>query len=221
MYKDTLTVGMKIDIEIVKDLNEDKRTIYPSQVLDILESDKLIIRGPIKNKKLVFLHNKDKIHISYNILNKGMHYFQGEILSREYADMYILKVKKVSPIKILQMRSYYRFSKTIDIVKQFKRGKPYEDLHIEECETKDISGGGLGIYSNYKHSIGDYVICSFLILNKQISVKCKVIRINETDSFNYKYSLGLSFLEIPEKHRDAIIEYIFNQQRKLRSKGLI
>lgn len=221
MYKNTLTIGMKIDIEIINELDESKKLVYPSQILDILKSEELLIRGPIKNAELVFLHKGDKINISYNVLNKGKHYFKAEVLDRSQSNIYTLNIKRMSKIMNLQNREYYRLSSTIYVIKEFKTDKSEEDILVEECETKDISGGGIRLYSNYKHKTGDYIICSFKILNELISVKCKVTRIEEIDSFNYKYTLGLSFLDIPENHRDTIIRYIFDQQRKLRLKGLM
>lgn len=221
LYADTITIGMKIVIETFDNLKKDRRIYYPSQILDILECEEFIIRGPVKNRKLVFLHKNDKINISYNVLDKGKHYFEGKVLSRQHTNMYTLKIKKTSQIINVQNREYYRLSTTIPIIKEFKSNTSNKNIYTEECETKDISGGGMRLYSNFKHEIGDDLVCSFKLLNKSISVKCRIIRIEEVDSFNYKYSLGLVFLKIAENHRDIIIRYIFNQQRKLRLKGLM
>lgn len=212
---------MKINIELIHDSDENKKIIYPSQILDLLENDELIIRGPIKNTELVFLHRNAKIHISYNILDKGKHYFQAKLLSMQHTNIYALKIKKTSQIRNVQNREYYRLASTIPARKEFEQDKLNGIVHVEECEIKDISGGGIQLYSNYKHQTGDHITCFFTILNQQVSVICKVIRIIKIDNFNYKYSLGLSFFKIAENYRDIIIRYIFIQQRKLRSKGMI
>ena len=215
------TVGMKIYIETPDQFEENKIIIYPSQILDILGPNKILISGPIKNGKLIFLHKNDEINISYNILNKGKHSFQGKVLSRKLTNMYTLIIEKISKTINVQNREFFRLDTTIPVIKNFKKGKLNEDIHIEKCETKDISGSGVKLHTNYKHKIDDNVICLFTILKQEISIACKVIRIAEIDSFNYKYSLGLTFLNIPEKYQDIIIRYIFNEQRKLRLKGLV
>lgn len=217
----TLNVGLKIYIETPDQFDENKIMIYPSQVLDILDSKEFLISGPIRYGKLIFLHKNDEINISYNILNKGKHSFQGRVLSRKLTSMYTLNIEKISKTINVQNREFFRLDTTIPVIKKFKEGKLNEDIHIEKCETKDISGGGIKIHTNYKHKTGDKVVCLFTILKQEISIACKVIRIAEIDSFNYKYSLGLSFLNISENYQDIIIRYIFKEQRKLRLKGLV
>lgn len=214
-----LTVGTKLEITRLKDNEE---ICYPSQVLDIIEPRELIISGPIKQNNLVFIHNDEEIEICYNVENMGRHYFVAEVLSRKNSPIYALRVLRISEIRNIQQRNYYRLLETLNIQKEHSivKGDNIEKI-IESCETSNISGGGMKLYCNYEHEIGDEVICSFKIGDSFIKSKALVVRAEETDSFNYKFSIGISFLEINEEDRDLIIKYIFERQRILRLKGLI
>lgn len=214
----SLSIGMKLEIEIFKGSNG---IVYPSQLLDIKDCDEFTISGPIVKNELVLLHVGDDINISYMIKDKGKHYFLAKIISRSHTGIYSLKVKKISNIKNIQQRKYYRLPTNIPILKHFKEDNEKTENNVESCETKDISGGGIKIYSNKLHKSGDRVACALDLLDEKIFIKCKVIRIEEVDSFNYKYLIGLEFVDIEDRDIDIIIKYIFNEQRKLRLKGLI
>ena len=215
---DYLDIGTKIDI--IKPHNES--LVYPSQVLDILESNEIIISGPIKQSNLVLLHKNEEIYISYSVENRGKYFFTAKILNRNFSTIYTLTIERVSEIGRIQLRNYYRLLATLSVSKEHLiiQGNEEEKFY-EPCETKDISGGGMKLNCNYKHKEGDEVTCFFMLNGATINAKCKVVRVEELDSNNYKYSIGIKFLEIENEVRDEIVRYIFEQQRILRLKGLI
>lgn len=216
---DILSIGTKI--ELIK-LDDEEEIGYPSQALDIIKSEELIVSGPIKKNNFVFMHKGEKVKVVYNVEDKGVHYFIAEIISRNYSPIYSLKLKKVSEIKKKQLRRYYRLLTTLKMEKKYVTIKnDIEETLNEDCRISDISGGGMKLYCNYEHNLGDEIVCLFKIQDFPIEVKASIVRIEELDSFNYKYSIGVSFSEIKEEIRDAIIKYIFEQQRILRVKGLI
>jgi len=216
---DTLSIGNKI--ELIK-LNDEKETGYPSQILDITENQELVISGPIKRNNLIIIHKNENIKVIYNVENLGIHYFIAKVVSRNYSPIYSLKLKKISEIKKKQLRGYYRLLTTLKADKQYTITiNGISEIINEDCRISDISGGGMKLYCNYKHELKDQIVCTFKVFGKPIEVKALIVRIEELDSFNYKYSIGVSFLEIKEDVRDAIIKYIFEQQRILRVRGLI
>lgn len=212
-----LKVGTKIDIF----KKENRKNFYPSQVLEIIEPDELVIRGPMKKTQLVLLHKGEEIEISYYVENKGRFIFTAKVISRELNKMYTLRIKKISEIRKIQLRNYYRLPVTLEIEKIFPVINDDNKVFIEKCEAKDISGGGLKLYCNYQHVVGDEVYLKFKLENKLIDAKAKVVRIEEIENLNYKYCIGITFVDIEEQIRDFIVKYIFEQQRILRFKGLI
>ena len=53
----------------------------------------------------------------------------------------------------------------------------------EKCLSKDISGSGMMLLSNYKHTVNDTVECLFEIDNKMIHVKGKIVRVDELNKY--------------------------------------
>lgn len=201
---------------------QNENTLHPSQVLDIISDSEILISGPIKKSNFVFMHNDEIVDIIYYVENKGRYYFRGKIISRKFKSVYSLLIKKNSDIGIVQLREYYRLLSSFEVKKEkISRSDDSESVVEEICEAKDISGGGIKLYCNLDHQIGDEIFCSFKIQDSLLRVKGNVVRIEEIDSFNYKFSLGISFKDILEEERDLIIRYIFEQQRIYRNKGLI
>ncbi|MCK9443590.1 MAG: flagellar brake protein [Tissierellaceae bacterium] len=213
-----LEVGMKIGLE-----RNDRpgRTSYVSQVLDIVEPDRITVSGPMKKSQLVFIHKGDELKISYNVGEKGTFSFNAIVISRDYLPLYKLTLKRISEIRKIQLRNYFRLPISFEVNKSHLIDEENDEYYYETCEAKDVSGGGLRLNCKYKHKLGDRVKCSFFINDTLIEVTAVVVRVSEIDVYNYKYSLGLSFIDIKESSRDEIIKYIFEQQRILRIKGLI
>lgn len=212
-----INIGMKIDI-----LRNNDKTLYPSQVLEIIEPDELIIRGPMKKTQLILLHNEEEIGVTYYIENNGRFFFTAKVISRQLNNMYTLRIKIISDIQKKQLRNYYRIPVTLDVEKSFTISKDGNDeIVTEKCVAKDISGGGLKLYCNYKHEIDDEIQLRFKVKDHLIVGKAKIVRIEEVDTYNYKYSIGVSFTDITENNRDLIVKFVFEQQRILRLKGLI
>lgn len=214
-----LSIGDKI--EIIR-LNVKDKKNYPSQILDISDNDIILISGPIYKNKLMFLHNDEMIRIIYVLENRGKYAFDAEILNINLSEVYKLKIRRISEVKKIQLRSFYRFEISIPVTKYFLYKYNKEEKTIaEKCETKDISGNGLRISTNYKHNIGDVIICEFYIDDYLINTKARIIRIEDLDSFSYKYSIGIQFIDLDEVEKDKIVKFIFSKQRVLREKGLI
>lgn len=216
---DFLDIGTKIKIRRVDDKEE---VLYSSQVLDILDQDTLEISGPLKKRSMVLIHNTDTIEIYCNVQDKGYHFFKNEILSMKYFPVYSLNLRRTSDIEKIQLRKHYRLSTTLNLDKEHYIFKDNERVWIKEtCEIKDISGGGMLLYSNTEHKKGDIILCSMKIRRTTINFKATIVRVTEIDSFNYTHSLGISFIDMDDGVREQIIKYIFEQQRILRVKGLI
>jgi|UPI0006B67DCD c-di-GMP-binding flagellar brake protein YcgR len=217
--KNILNIGDRIEL-IRIGFKEDQS--YPSQVLDILGKDRFVISGPIYKNQLAMIHKNQNIKVSYIVENKGRYAFDAKVLRKESSDIYKLEIQKTSNIRRYQQRKYYRLSISLPVTKSSDvKGEGDEEILVENCRTKDISGSGLRLYSNFKHNPGDIIRCKFKIQDHLIDVKGKVIRVDKVDTFDYSYSLGINFLELDENDRDKIIKFIFLKERLLREKGLI
>lgn len=212
-------IGEKIDI-IREDGGELKS--YSSQILDIIDEGTFIINGPIYKNSLVFLYVDEVIDIICTKENKGKYKFSAIVEGRTIKKIYSIKIKKIGNVKKIQQREYYRFDISVPVKKVYIANQNKDETNDEkDCKAKDISGNGMKLMCNFKHSVGDRIICNFSIDNNKLSVNGEVVRIEKTDAFNFKYSIGIKFLDIEAKDRDIIVGYIFKEERKLRNKGLI
>lgn len=210
-----LCVGDKIEIAKLK---PKLKMFYSSQVLNLKEEEIFVISGPIHRKKLIMMHKDERIKISYTLENRGQYTFDAIVLKRSLKDIYQLEIKKMSDIKRDQRRRFYRLDISMPIVKEFTKNN---ETKIEDCQTKDISGSGLKIYSNFEHRVGDIIRCKFEIKNYILDIKGKIVRIEKIDTFDYTYSLGIEFIKLNEKDRDELVKFIFLKERLLREKELI
>lgn len=216
---DIINIGDKIEI-YKKD--SDKKESMSSQVLDMLESGEFIVSCPMKKYKYVFIGDNEIVTVSIYIENRGRYEFDALVLERYIGKIYRIKLKKISEVRRIQLRDFFRFEISIpvnEVLTVMENGEKKEI--VEHCKTKDISGGGLRLLTNYKHNIGDVIKCEFVINGRLISAMAKVVRLKSINSFGYKYSSAVQFTEINENDRDAIIKYIFSKQSELRRKGLI
>jgi c-di-GMP-binding flagellar brake protein YcgR len=217
---DLLKVGDKIELLRIDSLKN--KISYPSQVLDILDDDILEIRGPLHKNDFVFVSRKEKIRIIFVVKDKGKYQFDAEILNINYEGVYSLKIRRISEITKHQLRKYFRFDISIPVKKYFTIIEDNEEKILEEnCRTKDISGGGMKLYTNYQHNVGDIITCEFEVDKHLITTKAKVVRVEEVDTFEFDFALGVEFKDIEERNRDRIIKFIFTKQRELIEKGMI
>lgn len=217
---DLLKVGDKIELLRIDSLQN--KISYPSQVLDILDDDILEIRGPLHKNDFVFVSRKEKIRIIFVVKDKGKYQFDAEILNINYEGVYSLKIRRISEITKHQLRKYFRFDVSIPVKKYFTIIEDNEEKILEEnCRTKDISGGGMKLYTNYQHNVGDIITCEFEVDKHLITTKAKVVRVEEVDTFEFDFALGVEFKDIEERNRDRLIKFIFTKQRELIEKGMI
>lgn len=217
--KGLFNIGDKI--EIVREETKDTK-FYPSQILDITRKNTYIISGPIYKNKIVPLHINEIIGVSRLIENKGRYLFDAKVIMRNHGRIYKLELERISNIIKYQQRDFFRFEVAIPVIKKMElKTKEGEEILSEVCKTKDISGSGMKLLSNFEHKVGDKVSCEFKIDNNPIKVNSEIVRIDDIDTFDYDYSLGIKYLDITEMDRDIIIKFIFEKQRLLREKGLI
>jgi len=214
-----LNIGEKIEI---KQLGSKQNTKYISQVLDIIDERTYSISGPIHKGMIIPISLESTVEITYFKEEKGRFLFKATVISREEKGVYRLTIKRIGKIIRFQQRDYYRLavSKDVIITSSFMDGNIERTLE-ENCITKDISGGGVRFLSNFNHSLKDILSFKLNINGFEIASSGEVVRVKKSDNSNYEYEIGMRFIELSNSDRDILIRFIFEQQRKLRRKGLI
>ncbi|NMB96994.1 MAG: hypothetical protein GYA02_10355 [Clostridiaceae bacterium] len=227
LIKDIET-GTKLELEIYDNKNKKDQKTLTSQFENSEGEDCVIIHAPLYKRNIYPLHKGDLLNVFF-FHEEKLYCFNGKVQERYVSnELHFVKVKVLSEITYIQRRRDYRLSCSLQI--------NYREVELVglQLEPKDeeftstiiinISGGGLCVLLSEELTVNTYLEC-FIALEDDLSVRFigKIVRIekNDENSTNYKYKAGMSYLIISDKDREAIVKFIFKEQRKLRRKGII
>lgn len=214
-YEKHLSVGQKLNLEIISSYYREDKT-YKSQVLEIKEGNSFLIAIPISDGKIVPIPIGTEIKLYFNMESKGVYSLRAKIKDRTTEPIPYFEVQQISEAFKIQRRDYFRFHTAIEI-NLYNESNEF----VIEGYTKDISGGGMRFVSHTKFKSQDILHIKFKINDKFQVYKTKVIRSTLSDPVVEQYETAVEFFEIDESDRNSLVKYIFEQQRKLRQKGLM
>ncbi len=220
-----IKAGTKLELEVIDNYGQRMGPMLVSQFEACTDDRKAIIAAPIYEGNILNLPNGTDILVCFkaNINGTvGLNAFKAVVTGREViGNLHLLKIEQTAKIAKIQRREFFRFQCSLNI--QYKVCNQHKEDTLKSATTFDISGGGAGIMINEKLFIGDIVECE-LIINSERKIKFhgKIIRC-ETNSEEgvYKYIAGLEYTKIKNNDREAVVQFIYNEQRKLLKKGLI
>lgn len=207
MNQVNLQPGQKIKIG----LNEGN-TMYSSQVQDVSKDGTLLVDTPVYSGHLVPIRVGSIVQVIY-FTKQGLFIFYAKVLNRFSGKLPLLEIMPISGVERLQRRKYFRLEKVIPFTYRIRGEEEKEYKGV----IQDISGGGLRCRVDKKLEIGTIIDCSFT-LDEEIQVSGKVVRYEE--SMEKGYEVGVCYVDIEERMREKIIRYIFEEQRKIRQKGI-
>jgi c-di-GMP-binding flagellar brake protein YcgR len=220
-----LNLGLKFELEIYNELDEIIKPSFVSQLEMIIDENRALIAAPI-HEGVIYPVRVGSIMNVFFIQNKEDYRFRAMVSSRGIKDnIAMLNIEIGSEIQRIQRRQFFRFECTVPIkyrIVDFLDAE-YEKAPFKKTSTRDMSGGGLCFAAEEKIEAGTIIECELsLFENKTISFFGKVLRsiIRENNKKGI-YEIGIEFKKIENKDREALIGYIFLEQRNLRKKGLI
>ena len=214
----SVKVGERLQVVRVKKNGEEE--CLASQMIELLNEDILDIAMPIKEGRLVPLHVDSVIKVVFYREN-GQYYFEAKVLEKIKGKIPVLRVQRISKIYKLQRRDYYRLNVVLPLKIHIADSNNGEEARVLQTFTLDISGGGLR-FSLCERIEKDQVLLCELNLNDRIySLKARVVRVNNAYDKDYAYEVGVEFIDIDERIRQDILCFVFDQQRKMRRKGMI
>ncbi|MGP1569085.1 MAG: flagellar brake protein [Peptoanaerobacter stomatis] len=204
------------NVKLVKTKITGEMEEYASKIVGIEENDIFLLETPIKQTQLVLLINGSVVNMIYMHENLGMYSVDLEVVEkiRDDNNIPLVRAKKVSDIRKIQRRNFFRLLTSMDIAVRKING-----VVVENTKTVDISGGGIRLLSKQDFEINDIVRLDFQLESKEFSVDAKVVKIDYTDVRGTK-EVSLQFIDILEKDRNEIIRFIFDKQREGIKKGM-
>lgn len=120
----------------------------------------------------------------------------------------------------IQQRDYVRIDVALNIHLQLPPDSENGSKLEMSTITKDVSGGGTLIVSKEPIPLGRQVFVSLDIPEfGTLSVTGEVVRLDQPQTDQKVFWVGIKFLNITEKQRNAIIKYVFKVQLERRKKG--
>ena len=235
MQLTNINIGTKLEISVDHDFKEHKQK-YISQLEQIMDDNTLIIAAPIFEGKIIAISPGARLNLVF-YHEKGIFFFQAEVQKKGIKEnINVLKILANTPLKRIQRREYFRFNwvmpvkyKVISDEQNFTNHENIENFYDEnenepfkEALTKNISGGGIGIITHTQYVLKQHVIVQ-LILDKKtkVNVLGEIVRVKLYDPVTLQYDTGILFTHISHQKRSMIIKFIFNQQIKLKQKGMV
>lgn len=217
-----LQIGEKIEVRYRGDRANSKKEISYSMVQDVKSGDEIVISLPMLKGMTILLELGQEVEIIY-YRDDGCFIFAAKVVEQfSVASASLIRLKKISSVKRLQRRNYFRLKVTLPIyIRELKEDPDQDPGPWLKAYTLNLSGGGARISSNEKLDKGALLECRLELNEEEVILNGKVVRsqLVEDDPI-VRYEIGLSFIDIAESDRDSIIKFIFQEQRKLRKKDL-
>lgn len=226
----------------------DSEKIYKSQVLDFISEDTASILMPIEGGRIIPLTVGDRYNLCFYTKKglyqcKAVITDRGRI-----NNVYVLTVQFTSELEKFQRRQYYRLEYLLEFryrlisdmeisimnklhSKNFSNEEE-EQGYINTLETLqtdwisgtilDISGGGARFVSGHNHEHGNMLLMLLEFNNglgaKKFEIEALIISSNKMVNRQGFYEHRVQFKDIIREDREAIIKFIFEEERRQRKR---
>ncbi|MTI69466.1 MAG: hypothetical protein FH751_04315 [Firmicutes bacterium] len=195
----------------------------------------LLVTIPWDNKKRITLNNDIDIECIYYYENQA-YSFKTKVLDKIVENIPLYKIKKPTEVKRIQRRNYVRIEHNQEIF--YSQNDEYINLDYNDLNnymlndknknefiraySVDISGGGMKVSTVDKLNRDKNIVVGFKNSNIQIAIKGEICRTKKLIR-NEKviYHTGIKFINIPERIREKVIQFIFVKMREKRKNKLI
>lgn len=214
-----MKIGERLAIILLNN-NGDEEDCLISQLLEFIDDDIMEIGMPISEGRLIPLRINSRIKVIY-YKDNGQYCFSAKVLSRRKGAIHSLRIQVLSDVKKIQRRDYFRLNTIVPIKVCYDDAKEESGYRCIDAFTLDISGGGLRFASKYDFSGLKSLMCQLNLREKILSVNARIVRNSSVYNEDYSFEVGVEFINIEQKVREEIINYIFDEQRRLMRKGMI
>lgn len=121
-----------------------------------------------------------------------------------------------------QRRDFYRLETFLKMRYTLAHGKALPEDQWHEAAVINLSGGGLGFYSDSQLPIAASLQLQLQLDDQVLTLVGKVVRQEFLLHANRpRYFVGTQFVDINTYQQDTVIKFIFKEQLRLRAKGLM
>lgn len=195
---------------------------YSSYIEDI-DKESIYLATPIENGVPVMVRKKDDIKVAVH-KSGAMYEFKAKVQDVYTRPLPMIKIPKPKKAKKIQRRNFFRLEKTLPVeFYVLDENGEKEISENKEAVILDISGGGVRLSTPEIIPVGSYIeITIYFDDESGESVTCvgEVVYSRNVETERVKtYHYGVSFVALPTTTQDRIVQYTFEEQRKMRKKG--
>lgn len=238
-----MKINLRVEIEVPRGPYRGK---YVSRIEDIFP-DRFHVAMPMFRGYYVSIPRGTRVWVSY-VKDKAVYYLETEVLERIPGPVPRLVLALPERVERVQRRRFVRFEAALPVAYQkltegqtsgltlpagasVSLGAPTSQPSTNQeglvpepvlARTADISGGGIMLVAEEDIPVGTRLALLISLPQAKIKAEGKVTRLVKTMEVRGKtnYFLGVEFTSISDWDQDRIIGYIFEEQRKMRWKGL-
>ncbi len=211
-----LKPGLSTKIEI-------RNEKYSSYIEDV-DNKSIFLATPISGGAPVMVRKNEKIKV-WVFVKASMYEFDATVLKTYTEPLPMLKIEKPKKAKKIQRRSFFRLEKTIP-VEYYILDKDGSKENSEKFEANflDISGGGAKLSTEKNVPFGAHLEFNIYLDDGKddLPLVCigKVVHSKKIDTEKVKiYHYGIEFVSLTMDLQERIVQYTFEEQRKMRLKG--
>ena len=234
-----IQIGNKLDLEkIDKSITiAGKRQVYISKVLDVNEnqSENLYVSMPVQEGHIVPLSVGQEFYATF-YTKSGLLQSHVVVVGRyKKGNLFLMEIQLLSSLEKVQRREFFRFdcripmsyrilSKEEQIMIENEEMYEISDMQLEwkTAAMLDLSGGGMCFVTANRENHNIYVQVKFeLLMSDQpttIYAFADLLRCEQNRNNNAIYDCHLKFWRMNNTVREQIVRFIFDEQRKQRSK---
>lgn len=237
MLTEIVKPGQKIEIvaatQAIMGGNSDKKKIFSSKIYDILDDEQLEILMPMDGTKLILLPVDGEYQFCF-YTDKGLYQCFVRITDRYKSNnVYLLLCEVTSPLGKYQRREYYRYACTLPLKTRELMDEELKTIEENQFRMQvglpmtrgqivDISGGGIRFMAQVSYEPGRQIGISFSlnIHGKETPYELagEILSSRENEIHRGNYEHRVKFTAIDNAMRENIIRFIFEEERKTRSR---
>lgn len=193
-------------------------SIHITKIEDV-QGDVVFVAAPIERRNLVPISIGTRVQLEYKdagLTSQGRYIAKGIVISREQRPVPVLAVRLVEPWQKIQERMFVRVDVLLDAT--YASVVDGQIQTVCPCSIRNLSGGGLWMLAQEKLAEGEIIWICLPLESGSIQAYGEIVRVADGDEgFGY----GVAFVNLPERDRKTIIQYVYQRQLELRRKGLI
>ncbi len=193
---------------------------FISTIDEITGEDTFTILAPYKQGHQILVRPNELFSVSC-VTERGLYVFEVRITEVDNSsNVVVIHVQTSGEVRRVQRRQAFRVRENITVNARKKSNDIHPDGKWIKTNTIDIAEHGMLLRFDEVCEYGQEMEMTLRLnmfgINEIIpKVKGKVVRCVATRNKEYEYLLGISFEDLPEKARDALIKLVVLSQRNV------